>query len=124
MARQRDCLCLTVAVTLIQVIEQDGARQARRTENVFLVGIVHYRGVHQRSAKVRLPGYCPPGSISSSQKHCGSAKVFCPEGSGRPSVASRGYYTVDSNLDNKTSLQTTRTTQLHCPIGSYHTWRP
>ena len=67
-----------------------------------------------------LPGYyCPPGSISSSQKHCGSAKVFCPEGSGRPSVASRGYYTVDSNLDNKTSSQTTRTTQLHCPIGSY-----
>ena len=38
-------------------------RQARRTENVFLVGIVHCRGVHQRSAKapacpviIALPG--------------------------------------------------------------------
>jgi len=51
MARQRDCLCLTAAVTLIQVIGARRARQARRTENVFLVGIVHYRGVHQRSAK-------------------------------------------------------------------------
>ena len=67
-----------------------------------------------------LPGYyCPPASISNSQKHCGHAKYFCPEGSGSPSIASRGYYTVDMHLENKTTSQTTRTTQLHCPIGSY-----
>jgi hypothetical protein len=37
--------------------------------------------------------YCPEGSISSQQHHCGSPSVFCPIGSKEPQPVSHGYFT-------------------------------
>ena len=41
------------------------------------------------------PGYwCPPGSTTPTQRRCGNASVYCPVGSGAPTLAPPGYYTV------------------------------
>ena len=41
------------------------------------------------------PGYwCPPGSTTPTQRRCGNASVYCPAGSGAPTLAPPGYYTV------------------------------
>ncbi len=41
------------------------------------------------------PGYyCPAQSHIATQRECGSTSVFCPEGSGMPTIVSLGYFSV------------------------------
>lgn len=59
--------------------------------------------------------FCDSGSTTPTQHECGGVDVFCPEGSGQPRRAKKGYYTVGGN-------ETTRTHEVICPKGSY-CWR-
>lgn len=46
--------------------------------------------------------YCPPGSTYIREHGCGNSSVFCPEGSGAPTQASIGFYTVGNEYVNNT----------------------
>ena len=68
--------------------------------------------------------YCPPGSISSRQHKCGNVGVYCPTGSGLPTVAPPGYYTVNGEtvigqISAIVSGEATRSHVLICPKGHY-----
>ena len=59
------------------------------------------------------PGYyCDSGSNTSTQHECGSASVYCPEGSSIPRPALPGELTVGPSL-------TRRNSTLHCPVSQY-----
>jgi len=60
------------------------------------------------------PGFfCPEASTSPFERVCGSDRVYCPEGSGRPVQVRRGYYSTGG------ANATVREGQLQCGEGSY-----
>ena len=62
----------------------------------------------------------PSSSLETSSKpagkQCGSAAVFCPEGSSAPRAVHTGYYSTPESADPET-----RSGQALCPIGHYCT---
>jgi hypothetical protein len=59
--------------------------------------------------------YCPAGSVSNGDYLCGSAAVYCPEGSGAPITVMPGYYSLGGVDD------TTRSAQALCGVGNFCT---
>lgn len=57
--------------------------------------------------------YCPEASTSPTQNSCGSVDVFCPPRSSSPTYVSPGYYSNESDPDDK------KTTQVLCPPGYF-----
>lgn len=61
--------------------------------------------------------FCPPGSTRSTQKECGGADKYCPEGMGAPLDVHIGHYTsIDGTLED---IMSTTTTNNQCPPGMY-----
>ncbi len=56
--------------------------------------------------------YCPAGSVTATQVPCGGPGVYCRAGSGEPTVAAPGEFTVGPT-------DVTRNASLPCPSGSY-----
>ena len=56
--------------------------------------------------------YCAAGSPSRTQRACGGARVYCPEGSAAPRDAPRGRFTVGGD-------EGARAATLECPTGSF-----
>lgn len=54
--------------------------------------------------------WCPEASVSPVQRLCGGDGFYCPRGSGRPLLASNGYYTVGG------ANATVRTAQRSCEV--------
>ena len=91
--------------------------------------------------------YCPLGSVSQFQFECGGKDVYCKRGSGSPEHSSAGRYTVNTPTDSFTGQnntvngfinenyavntgnlfgndglgESTRTTDIICPVGYYCT---
>lgn len=57
--------------------------------------------------------YCPPGSTRADQEPCGSPLVYCPAGSGSPTLVTDGYCTIGGADDS------TMHGQLIAPLGSF-----
>ncbi|GBG24702.1 Protein O-linked-mannose beta-1,2-N-acetylglucosaminyltransferase 1 [Hondaea fermentalgiana] len=60
--------------------------------------------------------YCPAASASSKANACGSASVYCPEGSAEPVPVDEGFYSTPLSV-----AENVRTSQTVCPKGSYCT---
>ncbi|KAJ0392262.1 hypothetical protein P43SY_006024 [Pythium insidiosum] len=73
------------------------------------------------------PGYfCPAGSTSATPRACGSARFYCPQGSGARRLVDDGYYTmqlpfsIDSTLGRRTAASSsTASQQLLCEPGFF-----
>ena len=64
--------------------------------------------------------FCPEASTSPEQNSCGSPAVYCPLGSGAPTPASKGYFTVGRDNDDESDQSAaTRVAERICPVGSY-----
>jgi hypothetical protein len=83
-----------------------------------------------RGIELCPPNYCMEGyycpSASTQQYQCGNPGVFCPTGSGSPSVVTEGFYSISkSNMDlrgivlSEERRQLTRSGQLICEAGFY-----
>lgn len=58
--------------------------------------------------------YCPAASTTSTAYPCGGSHLFCPEGSGVPTIVNTEYYTIP---DDRNVF--TRSAQVICPFASY-----
>lgn len=70
------------------------------------------------SGKCSSGYYCPPGSTSPTQKECGGADKYCPEGMDAPLDVHIGHYTsIDGTLED--IMSSSSTTNNQCPPGMY-----
>lgn len=65
--------------------------------------------------------YCPVGTSHPFSSHCGSADLYCPEGSAVPTASLEGYYTVDPQGSDDVNSASSRSAQKVCPRGHYCT---
>ena len=69
------------------------------------------------------PGYyCPQGSSADEGREleCGGTHVYCPEGSGEPTVSPPGYYTIGGYQNQPGHPEnTTRSDVRRCPAGFF-----
>ncbi len=69
------------------------------------------------------PGFfCPPGSVSPTQKKCGSTEVHCPRGSYKPTQTQAGYYSTREGhyvVDIHGDLDLIMDTEVMCEKGFY-----
>ncbi|CAM9516512.1 unnamed protein product, partial [Chrysoparadoxa australica] len=65
------------------------------------------------SGTCRKGYYCPPGSISDTQRACGGAHLICPTGSLAPQQVTNGFYTA---------TYPTSPIEEQCPPGMYRDW--
>ena len=74
--------------------------------------------------------FCPPGSVSPTQRRCGGFHQFCPRGSGSPSRVSESpqgsvneggnsHFSVGTDLQDTLETSQSRTKQVLCPLGHF-----
>jgi hypothetical protein len=76
-----------------------GCLYALRIIHVYMfIYVVEYKHVYPLSLGLCTRGYfCPPGSVSGTERECGGVEVYCPEGSSVPRFAGAGRFTVTAN---------------------------